>query len=206
MAGISAIKWTGNSGQRGLRHVSGAQNSHYPAFACPAVLRYCHQLMMKIFRPEEDSAQVKFPPPFVYLGFLLTGLLLDRLSGRIPDFIPVSPTIMAAGGIALLSGIFVMFAGTSRFRQLGNNLEPWKHSNQIVSSGIYRYTRNPMYLGMALAYLGLALWLRSSWAIILLPVTILVIRTQVIAREERYLAKKFGDEYLAYKADVRRWF
>ena len=59
---------------------------------------------------------------------------------------------------------------------------------------------------MALAYLGLALWLRTSWAIILLPVTILVIRTQVIAREERYLAKKFGDEYLAYKADVRRWF
>ena len=162
--------------------------------------------MMKLLRPEEDSAQVKFPPPLVYIGFLLTGLLLDRLTGRVPDFIPVSPFIMVAGGIALLAGVAVMFAGTSRFRQLGNNLEPWKHANQIVSSGIYRFTRNPMYLGMTLLHLGLALWFRSSWAIILLPVAIIVIRTQVIAREERYLEKKFGDEYLAYKARVRRWF
>ena len=162
--------------------------------------------MIKFFRLEEDSAQVKFPPPLVYIGFLLTGLLVDRLSGRTPDFIPVSPLIMAAGGIVLLSGIFIMFAGTSRFRKLGNNLEPWKHSNQIVSSGIYGYTRNPMYLGMALSYVGLTLWFRSSWAVILLPVAILAIRTQVIAREERYLASKFGEEYLAYKAKVRRWF
>lgn len=160
---------------------------------------------MKFFRPEEDSAQVKFPPPLVYLGFLLTGLLLDRLSGRVPDFIPVLPLIMVAGGIALLAGVSVMFAGTSRFRQLGNNLEPWKHANQIVSSGIYRFTRNPMYLGMTLLYLGLTLWFRSSWAVILLPVVVLVIRTQVIAREERYLAVKFGEEYLDYKARVRRW-
>ncbi|CAO1654317.1 methyltransferase family protein [Parasphingorhabdus sp. NYA22] len=197
-----------------------AQNFTVTVFA-PAVLsaqslqpRVClsggfailSRLMMKFFRPEEDSAQVRFPPPLVYVGFLLTGLLLDRLSDRVPDFIPVSPLIMAAGGIALLSGIFVMLAGTSRFRKLGNNLEPWKHSNQIVSTGVYRYTRNPMYLGMALFYLGLALWFRSSWAVILLPVALIVIRTQVIAREERYLAAKFGDEYLAYKAKVRRWF
>jgi len=161
--------------------------------------------MSKLFRLEEDSAQVKFPPPLVYLGFLLTGLLLDRLSGRVPDFIPVSPWIMVAGGFALLAGFSIMIAGTSRFRKLGNNLEPWKHANQIVSSGIYRFTRNPMYLGMALVSFGFALLLRSSWAVILLPVALLVIRTQVIAREERYLAAKFGDEYLAYKARVRRW-
>ncbi len=160
---------------------------------------------MKLLRPEEDSAQVKFPPPLVYIGFLLTGLLLDRLSGRAPDFIPVFPLIMVAGGIALLAGIFCMVAGMDRFKKLGNNLEPWKHTSQIVSSGIYRFTRNPMYLGMALLYLGLALWLRSSWAIILFPVVTLVIRTQVITREERYLEKKFGDEYLGYKAKVRRW-
>lgn len=161
--------------------------------------------MLKLLHPEDDSAQVNFPPPFVYLGFLLTGLLLDRLSSRTPDFVPVSDWVTAIGIIALLAGILTMLAGTSRFRKLGNNLEPWKHANQIVSSGIYRYTRNPMYLGMALAYLGLALLFGSSWALLLWPVAILVIRTQVIAREERYLAKKFGDEYLDYKARVRRW-
>ncbi len=162
-------------------------------------------VMMEVFRPEEDSAQVKFPPPLVYIAFLLTGQLLDRLSGRMPDFIPVSAWVMVAGGVALLAGFFFMIAGTSRFRKLGNNLEPWKHANQIVSSGIYRFTRNPMYLGMALACLALALLFRSSWAVILLPVALLVIRTQVIAREERYLEAKFGDEYLDYKAKVRRW-
>jgi protein-S-isoprenylcysteine O-methyltransferase Ste14 len=162
-------------------------------------------VMWEPFRLEQDSAQVKFPPPLVYFGFLLTGLLLDRLSERVPDFIPVSAWIMIAGGFAALAGIFFMVAGSSRFKKLGNNLEPWKHANQIVSSGIYRFTRNPMYLGMALAYLGLALLFRSSWAVIVLPVAILVIRTQVIAREERYLAAKFGDEYLDYKARVRRW-
>jgi protein-S-isoprenylcysteine O-methyltransferase Ste14 len=163
-------------------------------------------MMSKFFPPEEDSAQVRFPPPFVYLGFLLTGLLLDKLSGRVPDFIPVLPLIMVAGGIALLAGISIILAGRGIFLKLGNNLKPWTHSNQIVSSGIFRFTRNPMYLGMALTYVGLALWFRSSWAVILLPVAIIVIRTQVIAREERYLEKKFGDEYLAYKAKVRRWF
>ncbi|PHR18670.1 MAG: isoprenylcysteine carboxyl methyltransferase [Sphingopyxis sp.] len=161
--------------------------------------------MPKLFRLEKDSAQVKFPPPLVYLGFLLSGLLLDQLSGRVPEFIPVSPWIMVAGGVAILAGFCIMIAGTSRFRKLGNNLEPWKHANQIVNSGIYRFTRNPMYLGMALTALGLALLLRSSWAVILLPVALLVIRTQVIAREESYLAAKFGDEYLTYKAKVRRW-
>ena len=117
----------------------------------------------------------------------------------------VSPRKRQRGGITILAGFSIMIAGTSRFRKLGNNLEPWKHANQIVSSGIYRFTRNPMYLGMALASLGIALLLRSSWAVILLPVALVVIRTQVIAQEERYLAAKFGDEYLAYKAKVRRW-
>ncbi len=161
--------------------------------------------MSKLFRLDEDSAQVKFPPPLVFVGFLLTGLLLDRLSGRMPDFIPVMDWVMIAGAILAAAGLSFLFAGTGRFRKLGNNLEPWKTSNQIVSTGVYRYTRNPMYLGMALFYCGLALWFRSSWALILLPVVILVIRTQVIAREERYLAEKFGEEYLDYKAKVRRW-
>tara|TARA_R110000772_G_scaffold28740_3_gene72244 strand:- start:1464 stop:1964 length:501 start_codon:yes stop_codon:yes gene_type:complete len=161
--------------------------------------------MLKVFRLEEDSAQVKFPPPFVYIGFLLTGLLIDRLSGHVPDFIPDSDFVTIAVGIAALAGLFLMLAGNSRFQKLGNNVEPWKHANQIVSSGIYQYTRNPMYLGMALFYLGLALLFRSSWALLLWPVAIIVIRTQVIAREERYLAAKFGAEYLDYKARVRRW-
>lgn len=162
--------------------------------------------MWEVFRLEQDSAQVKFPPPLIYVGFLLTGFVIDRLTARSPDFIPGADIIVIVAIIASLSGIGFMIAGSSRFRKLGNNLEPWKHANQVVTSGIFRYTRNPMYLGMSLLYLGLCLFFRSSWALILLPVTILVIQTQVIAREERYLAGKFGDEYLDYKRRVRRWF
>lgn len=159
----------------------------------------------EIVKPETDSAQVSFPPPFVYLGFLLLGLAADRLSPYWADIGIDSPMRLALGGIIGAAGIFTMLSGTQRFRKLGNNLEPWKPANQIVSSGIYRVTRNPMYLGMALFYLGLALALNSIGALIFLPVVLLVIRTQVIAREERYLETKFGEEYLTYKNSVRRW-
>lgn len=161
--------------------------------------------MWEVFRLEQDSAQVKFPPPFVYIGFLLTGLVIDRVTAQSPNFIPAENIIMIVAAIATVLGIGFMIAGNHRFRTLGNNVEPWKHANQIVTSGIYKHTRNPMYLGMSLLYLGLCLFFRSSWALILLPVVILVIRTQVIAREERYLEGKFGGEYLKYKQSVRRW-
>ncbi|MEH6756143.1 MAG: isoprenylcysteine carboxylmethyltransferase family protein [Parasphingorhabdus sp.] len=161
--------------------------------------------MRKLFHLEEDSAQVKFPPPFVYIGFLLTGLVIDRWTGPICEFMSAAGYLPFIGIAVILAGLFFMIAGTSRFRQLGNNLEPWKPTNQIVRSGIYRYTRNPMYLGMALTYLGLTLVFHSPWALILLPVVIIVIRTQVIAREEHYLETKFGSEYLDYKKSVRRW-
>jgi len=159
----------------------------------------------KIVKPETDSAQISFPPPFVYLGFLLLGLVADRFSPYWTGMGIDGQIRLALGGIVGTLGVFVMLSGTQRFRKLGNNLEPWKSANQIVSSGIYRVTRNPMYLGMALLYLGLGLALNSIGALVFLPIALLVIRTQVIAPEERYLEAKFGDEYLTYKNSVRRW-
>lgn len=159
----------------------------------------------EIVKPETDSAQISFPPPFVYLGFLLLGLVADRFSPYWAGIGIEYPLRLILGGVIGAAGIFIMLSGTRRFRKLGTNVEPWKPTNQIVSSGIYRVTRNPMYLGMALLYLGLALALNSIGALIFLPVVLLVIRTQVIAREERYLEAKFGEEYLTYKNSVRRW-
>jgi hypothetical protein len=76
----------------------------------------------------------------------------------------------------------------------------------IIDTGIYARTRNPMYLGMAVAYPGIAILLHSMPSLLLLPVAIILVRTQVIAREERYLEAKFGAPYMAYKARVGRWF
>ncbi|MFI5210728.1 MAG: methyltransferase family protein, partial [Gemmatimonadales bacterium] len=68
-----------------------------------------------------------------------------------------------------------------------------------------RFSRNPMYVGMTLLYLGIALWANSLWPLLLLPAVLVVMRRGVIAREEAYLERRFGDEYRSYRARVRRW-
>ncbi len=153
---------------------------------------------------EPDSARVRFPPPFVYLGTLLLGFAAERLT-TFRSF-AVDPTLLAAIGLLLfVGGAIVGLPATRLFRRLGTNVEPWRPATRIVTAGAYRWTRNPMYLGMALIYAGLAVAFDGPIALFLLPAVLLVIQTQVIAREERYLEAKFGDEYRSYKARVRRW-
>ncbi len=152
---------------------------------------------------DADSAKVTFPPPLVYLGFLLGGLAADRVLS-LSLHLPVL-TRAAAAVPLIVAGVFLMLAAAGRFRAAGTEVKPWKTTTTIVDHGVYGMTRNPMYLAMALLYLGLALACASLGALVLLPVVMFIIRTQVIAREERYLEAKFGDSYRAYKARVRRW-
>src|SRR3954468_6325046 len=91
------------------------------------------------------------------------------------------------------------------FRRLGTNVPPSQPTTLIATTGPYRWTRNPMYLGMALIYAGLAIAFDGQIAFALLPLVLIAIQTQVIAREERYLEAKFDDDYRRYKAEVRRW-
>lgn len=152
---------------------------------------------------DEDSAKVRFPPPFIYLGLLLLGLAADRI---LPWSIALpSRTRIVVALVCAIVGLFLMIAATGRFRRKGTDLKPWKSSKLIVDDGIYGFSRNPMYLAMILLYAAFAFGFSSLGALLLLPVTIFLIRTQVIAREERYLEAKFGDSYRTYKARVRRW-
>lgn len=154
---------------------------------------------------EQDSAQVRFPPPFVYLGFLLLGFGAERFVGL--RSIGVDRLVgLGLGALIFLAGLAVGLAAWGLFGRVGTRVEPWRASTGIVESGPFRWTRNPMYLGMALNYTGLAVALDGPIALILLPVLLAIIQTQVIAREERYLEGKFGQAYLDYKARVRRWF
>jgi protein-S-isoprenylcysteine O-methyltransferase Ste14 len=91
------------------------------------------------------------------------------------------------------------------FQWKGTAVEPWKPTTAIVTTGPYRITRNPAYVGMALAYAGIAVMSDALWVLAPLPLVLLVIDRGVIAREERYLERKFGQEYLDYKDRVRRW-
>lgn len=153
---------------------------------------------------DDDSARVKFPPPFAFLGTLLAGIVLGKLIGS-PDLPLSHSTERGLGGCLALLGIGIMFSAANLFHRAGTEVKPWKRSSALVTEGVYRWTRNPMYLGMALLYAGVALWLDSLTVLLLLVPLIIVVQTEVIEREEAYLAGKFGEPYLAYKASVRRW-
>lgn len=151
---------------------------------------------------ERDNAGVVAPPPLIYLGPLVLGLLLNR---KFP--IPFLPRKMARtlGWTLLGGGVLLLGWFEWAIRHAGTPANPYKPVSHVVTEGPFRYTRNPGYLSMAMIYTGVAGLANALWAILLLPVALSVIRRGVIEREERYLEGKFGEEYLHYKARVRRW-
>ncbi len=152
-----------------------------------------------------DHAGVYVPPPLIFAVPLLAGALVHA---RIPWLItsPSSPVLWIASFVAIASGVALGLASVSRFRGAGTTILPaGRPTTAIVERGPYRFTRNPMYLAMTLAYTGLSLLLNSLWALLLLPLVVLVIDVFVIRREERYLAGKFGESYADYRTRVRRW-
>ena len=149
-----------------------------------------------------DTSEVRFPPPLIFVGMLLAGLAADDLFGlnpAIPAVIRVTGIGVAVLGLALIA-IAIM-----QFRRAGSDPEPWKPDAVFVARGLYRFSRNPMYLGMALIHLGLAVALDSLGGLLALPVAALLIDRLIIAREERHLVRRFGPEYQEYQRHVRRW-
>lgn len=153
---------------------------------------------------DQDSAGVKFAPPAAFAGVLVAGLVLGRLLGS-PGLPLHHSTERGIGTLATILGIGIMFSAIGLFRSMGTAPQPWKRSTALVTEGVYRWSRNPMYFGMALAYAGIAIWMDSLVALLLLIPLVLVIQKEVIEREEAYLAGKFGERYLDYKSSVRRW-
>jgi protein-S-isoprenylcysteine O-methyltransferase Ste14 len=153
---------------------------------------------------EPDSAGVRFPPPFIYLGALVLGLAAERFVA-LRSFGINRWLLVATGALLFAAGAATMLAAAKLFRRLGTHVPPSRPTTLIATTGPYRWTRNPMYLGMALVYAGIAVGFDGAIALALLPLVLIVIQRQVIAREERYLEAKFGDDYRRYKAEVRRW-
>jgi protein-S-isoprenylcysteine O-methyltransferase Ste14 len=149
-----------------------------------------------------DSAGVIGPPPLIYLGALGIGLGLDAVigTGSLPSAVAIP-----VGTAAILAGVGLLASFREAFRRAQTPIDPWAPTKTIVTDGPFRLTRNPAYLGMALTYAGIAVVANAPWALIPLPVTIAVIDRGVIAREERYLERKFGKPYAEYKRRVRRW-
>lgn len=152
-------------------------------------------------QPPQDSG-IRFPPPFLYVGMLLLGLLLQQL-------VPVNPLPRAfsrvAAAVLLLPGLGLIFWSLWLFLQARTSPLPMRPTTAIVRSGPYRWTRNPMYLGMLLTYAGVALLFDIFWALVLIPAVMALVGRLVIRREESYLEATFGEEYRRYLGEVRRW-
>jgi protein-S-isoprenylcysteine O-methyltransferase Ste14 len=157
---------------------------------------------MESSSPARDSAGVKAPPPFIFLGGLAVGFVLEAL---LPGTSVPAAVQWILGGVLLIAGVALLGSFNSAFRRKGTAVEPWKPTTAIVTTGPYRLTRNPAYLGMTLVYLAIALLADALWVLAPLPLVLLIIDRGVIAREERYLERKFAQEYLDYKRRVRRW-
>jgi protein-S-isoprenylcysteine O-methyltransferase Ste14 len=150
---------------------------------------------------KENSAGVIAPPPLIFLGGLAVGIGLELLLGSsVPDGVQ-----WAGGGLALVAGLALQTTFIVAFARKHTAVEPWKPTTAIVTDGPYKLTRNPAYLGMALIFIGIALLADALWALVPLPLVLVLIDRGVIAREERYLEREFGDEYVGYKRGVRRW-
>jgi protein-S-isoprenylcysteine O-methyltransferase Ste14 len=155
---------------------------------------------------EDQQTEVRHPdiiapPPLLYAGPWLGGLLLDRLwpLPRLPLALRLVGLPLIAAGIGL-GGWFIW-----TMRRAGTPIDPYEAPTAIVTEGPFRRTRNPAYVGLTLTHSGLSLLSGILWPLLLLPGVLLAVDRGVIQREERYLEKQFGSAYTDYRRRVRRW-
>ena len=153
---------------------------------------------------EGDTPKVRIVPPLVYLAGLVIGHVLNGWLPAAAEGLPVRAAWIA-GALLVLLGLGLSASAMINFRRSGTTIRPDRAATSLVIAGPYKFTRNPMYVGLAIAYLGLAIADRSLPSLVLLPVVLLIIRHAAIAQEEAFLERRFGSAYTDYKARVRRW-
>ena len=160
--------------------------------------------MRKDVSQDKDVPGVIAPPPLVFLFFLACGIAADLAYG---PFVPaVAPEYMRlAGGGLVAMGIAIMIFAIGGFRRAGTPVPTREPTSALVTTGLNGLSRNPIYIALFLFYLGIAVAVNSLAALVLALPLAAIMRHGVVAREEAYLERKFGDDYRAYKARVPRW-
>lgn len=141
-------------------------------------------------------------PPFVFLSSIITGAVIQLAKPL--AFLP-GPLAVPLGASLVAVAIALFSVSVAKFRSVGTPVPARKPTTVIVRTGPYRLSRNPIYLAFSLLQLGIAIWANSLWLLATLVVAVGLIHYVVIPREEQYLERKFGVEYLDYKRSVRRW-
>jgi protein-S-isoprenylcysteine O-methyltransferase Ste14 len=149
-----------------------------------------------------DRPGIVAPPPVLYLGALAAAFLL-RWFWPLPFW---GREVAVWVGIALvLVGLAIGVWGRQTMVRAGTNVDPRRPATAVVTSGPFRFSRNPLYVGLTLIYLGITIALDTAWGFVLVVPLLVVMHQGVVRREERYLERKFGDGYRQYRAAVRRY-
>jgi protein-S-isoprenylcysteine O-methyltransferase Ste14 len=153
-----------------------------------------------------DTAGVIAPPPLVALGALLLGMALDWLMPAYVLTLLLSREVRIVVGILLIAtGVVLAVSGRGTFVRFGTNVNPFKPSSVLITTGIYAHMRNPMYVGLAFLVAGIGIALASDWTLVMLVAAALLIHFGVVKREECYLEAKFGAAYRRYMDTVPRY-
>lgn len=152
--------------------------------------------------PQLDRPGIRVPPPLVYLATTLVGIAIDLI---VP--VRILPDAVAGwlGGALVVLGLTVGGISVQEFGKARTTIHPNRPPSALVTTGPFRYSRNPMYLGLSVVQVGIGVWLNRAWVIVLVIPALVWIRHRVIPREERRLTERFGPAYLDYQARVRRW-
>ncbi len=151
---------------------------------------------------DKDSSGAPAPPPIVYFVCLVVGLGLDYL-WPLP-FLP--PWIQYSVGFTVIASSFLLFGLVLReFSKFETSIDPYKPTTEIISTGPFGYSRNPVYVSMTMLIFGIAIAVDGLFILVMAIPAVLIIHYFVVLREETYLERKFGKDYQLYKAAVRRW-
>lgn len=145
---------------------------------------------------------IPVPPPVIYVLAFAVGLVLHAITD---DHIGGRPATAWLGVLFIAAGLVLAGSAVGLFVRAHTTVIPHRHVSALVTSGPLRFSRNPMYTGLALVTVGAALAIGTWWPLVTLMPALLAIRFSVIGPEERYLAETFGEDYAAYCAKVRRW-
>lgn len=147
---------------------------------------------------------VYIPPPLFYvLSFIAAFVIQKKIT--IPSQLFQTKAIKVTGVLLLISALFFLVSSLRQFFRTNNTVILIKPATSLQTTGIYAITRNPMYVGLAIVYLGITCFIGNWWNIIFFPLLILIVQEYVIKREEKYLEAEFGKQYNEYKNKVRRW-
>jgi protein-S-isoprenylcysteine O-methyltransferase Ste14 len=151
----------------------------------------------------QRGARVIFiPPPLYYVAGLAGGMAIN---GEVGLPLGGRPATVVAGAVIAVLGLALMVAGVAAVIRHRTTIVPHHPVATLLTDGAYRLSRNPMYTGLAIVYIGATLLLGSWWPLALLPLVLVVVRQLVIRPEEQYLAQRFGRTYTDYQSRVRRW-